>query len=133
MKVAYITGGATGIGKATIEHFVRKGIKVGFLDSNEQAARQFHNLIDNNQVLFFRGDVRKVEDIKLSLNETAKHFGNVNIIFANAGIHKPHTIFDVNEKEWDLIINTNLKGTVFTVKESLPHLIKSGGGSIVLM
>jgi NAD(P)-dependent dehydrogenase (short-subunit alcohol dehydrogenase family) len=54
-------------------------------------------------------------------------------VFLNAGIHRANSIFDITEEEWDLVINTNLKGMVFSLKQSVPYLIKNGGGSVVLM
>jgi len=128
MKVAFVTGGATGIGRATIEKFVREGIQVGFLDINEVRGRE----LDSDRVLFIPGDVRRIQDIKRAVELTVHRFGRLDIVFANAGIHRSNTISDLTEEDWDLIIDTNLKGLVFTVRETVPHLVAGGGGSIVL-
>ena len=129
MKVAFVTGGATGIGRATIEKFMREGIRVGFLDSNLVKGRE----LESDRVLFIPGDVRKIPDIKEAVERTVDRFGRLDIVFANAGIHRSNTISDLTEDDWDLVIDTNLKGLVFTVRETVPHLVAGGGGSIVLM
>ena len=129
MKVAFVTGGATGIGRATIEKFMREGIRVGFLDSNLVKGRE----LQSDRVLFIPGDVRKIPDIKEAVERTVDRFGRLDIVFANAGIHRSNTISDLTEDDWDLVIDTNLKGLVFTVRETVPHLVAGGGGSIVLM
>ena len=129
MKVAFVTGGATGIGRATIEKFVGEGIRVGFLDINEVKGPE----LESDRVVFIPGDVRKIPDIKRAVESTVHRFGRPDIVFANAGIHRSNTISDLTEEDWDLIIDTNLKGLVFTVRETVPHLIAGGGGSIVLM
>ena len=129
MKVAFVTGGATGIGKATIEKLVREGIRVGFLDNNLVKGRE----LESDRVLFIPGDVRKIPDIKRAVELTVHRFGRLDIVFANAGIHRSNTISELTEEDWDLIIDTNLKGLVFTVRETVPHLVAGGGGSIVLM
>lgn len=129
MKVAFVTGGATGIGRATIEKLVRESICVGFLDNNEVQGVE----LESDGVLFIPGDVRKIPDIKRAVELTVHRFGQLDIVFANAGIHRSNTISDLTEGDWDLIMDTNVKGLVFTVRETVPHLIASGGGSIVLM
>jgi 2-keto-3-deoxy-L-fuconate dehydrogenase len=129
MKVAFVTGGATGIGRATVEKFGREGIQVGFLDINEVEGQE----LDSDRVLFIPGDVRKIPDIKRAVELTVQRFGRLDIVVANAGIHRTNTIFDLTEEDWDLVIDTNLKGLVFTVRETVPHLVAGGGGAIVLM
>ncbi|MCX6000052.1 MAG: SDR family NAD(P)-dependent oxidoreductase [Chloroflexi bacterium] len=133
MKVAFVTGGASGIGLATVEKFIREGVGVGVLDRDERAGLALQSRYGTHQVLFTPGDVRTVADIGNAVKRTVAHFGHLDITFANAGIHRSNTILDVTEEEWQLVIDTNLKGVVFTVREAAPHLIGNGGGAIVLM
>jgi len=77
--------------------------------------------------------VRSTADIKDAVSKTVERFGKLDIIFANAGIHRLNTILNLTEEEWDLIMDTNLKGLVFTLREAVPYLIENGGGAIVLM
>lgn len=131
-QVTFVTGGACGIGKATIELFVSKGIKVGFLDANAEAGAQLAQQFSHDQVLFIHGDVSKVADIHHALEQTVKKFGGLTIIFANAGIHQMKSLHELTEQDWQKMIDVNLKGIVFTVKEGLPYLIKNNGGSIIV-
>ena len=133
MKVAFITGGSTGIGRATIEKFVRENMRVGFMDINERDGSDLQSEYGPDQVLFISGDVRSAADIKNAVSKTVERFGKLDIIFANAGIHRLNTILNLTEEEWDLIMGTNLKGLVFTLREVVPYLIENGGGAIVLM
>ena len=133
MKVAFITGRSTGIGRATIEKFVRENIRVGFLDINERDGSDLQSEYGPDQALFISGDVRSTADIKNAVSKTVERFGKLDIIFANAGIHCLNTILNLTEEEWDLIMDTNLKGLVFTLREVVPYLIENGGGAIVLM
>jgi len=133
MKAAFITGGATGIGKATVEKFIREGVKVAFLDMNEEGGLALRSRYGPSEVVFFPGDVRSISCLRCALEQTVTLFGKLDILFANAGISRPNTILDITEAEWDLIMDTNLKGVVFTLREGIPYLIANGGGAIVLM
>lgn len=131
-QVAFITGGASGIGAATVELFIRNGIKVGFLDFNKEIGTSFARQFSNEDVLFIHGDVSKVADIRSAIEQTVQKFGRLSIIFANAGIHQMKSLHELTEHDWQRIIDINLKGVVFTVKEGLPYLINNKGGSIIL-
>jgi NAD(P)-dependent dehydrogenase (short-subunit alcohol dehydrogenase family) len=132
-RVAFITGGASGIGAATVREFVRQNIKVGFLDLDRTKGRELASCFKPEEVLFIEGDVSKVSDIQNAIKQTVETFGHLNILFANAGIYDTKNLLELTEDAWHHLININLKGVVFTVKEGLPYLIKNGGGSIVLM
>ena len=133
MKAAFVTGGATGIGKAAIEKYVQHGVGVGFLDLNEEGGLALQSACGPSRAVFFPGDVRSISCVRSAIEKTVKLFGKLDILFANAGISRPNTILDLTEAEWDLIMDTNLKGMVFTLREGVPHLIANGGGAIVLM
>lgn len=133
MKVAFITGASTGIGRATLQKFVRENVRVAFMDMNEQDGMDLQNQYTDDQVLFLPGDVRSIPAITAAVEKAVSHFGKLDIVFPNAGVNRLNTILDITEEEWDLIIDTNLKGMVFTVRETVPYLIENGGGSIVLM
>lgn len=132
-QVAFVTGGASGIGAATVREFIHKNIKVGFLDMDGAKGKELAKDFSEEQVLFIEGDVSKVSDIRSAIEKTVEAFGHLNIIFANAGIYDTKNVLDVTEESWQKVIDINLKGVVFTVKEGLPYLIQNGGGSIVLM
>ena len=131
--VAFITGGASGIGAATVKKFVDKNIKVGFLDINKTLGIELASAYSPEELLFIEGDVSKIADIQKAIAQTVEKFGRLDIIFANAGIYLKKNLLDSSEEDWDHLMNINLKGVVFTVKEGLPYLLKNGGGSVVLM
>jgi NAD(P)-dependent dehydrogenase (short-subunit alcohol dehydrogenase family) len=133
MKTAFITGGSTGIGQACVDKFVQQDIRVGFLDNNRQAGATLQDRHGGDRVLFVAGDVSQRADVKNAIDRTVERFGQLDIIFTCAGIHRVNTIFDISEDVWDEVMNVNLKGTLFTLMEGVPHLQAGGGGAIVLM
>ena len=132
-RVAFITGGASGIGAATVRKFVQEKIKVGFLDVDRALGEALAAEFTPEEVLFIQGDVSQVADIRRAIGLTVDSFGYLDIIFANAGIYLAKNILQTSEEDWHRLIDINLKGVVFTVKEGLPYLIKNGKGSVVLM
>ena len=132
-RVIFVTGGASGIGAATIERLVKANIKVGFLDQDESTGVQLARRLGEDQVLFIPGSVAKVTDIDRAIEKTVATYGKLDGVFANAGIYQSKTVLEMSESDWDEVMQVNLKGTVFTVKTALPYLIRNGGGSIVLM
>jgi len=132
-KVVFVTGGSTGIGAATVEKFVREGWSVGFMDVNREAAEEVMQRVgDREQVVFVAGNVRVREDIHRAVVETVERFGRLDSVVANAGIHRKNTLLDISDEELDLMIQTNIYGTVNTLREAVPHMIASGGGSVVI-
>lgn len=132
MKTAFITGGATGIGAATVKKFVNQGYKVGFIDTNPQAADSLAIDLKEN-IYFYKGDVRKVSDQIAAIEGTIAKFGEIDAVFANAGIHQSNSILTATDEEIDTIIDINIKGIVITVRETAKKMKDSDGGSIVIM
>lgn len=132
-KVIFISGGATGIGAATIDRLVRTSHKVSFMDTNAKAASQLCQKYSSEVVQFVEGDVRRTQDIKTALAHCINKFSRIDGVFANAGIHQLKSILEMSEEDWQEVIDINLKGTVFTLKEAVPYLVKNGGGAVVLM
>ena len=133
MKTIFITGGSTGIGAASLKKFAREGWNVGFMDINRQAAMQLMDEVNcPEQMVFTEGNTRTRSDIRKAVENTVNKFGSLNSVFANAGIHRSNTILDISDEELDLMIQTNIYGTVNTLREAIPHIIDAGGGSIVI-
>jgi len=133
MKVSFITGGATGIGRASVEKLIQEGITVAFFDNNREESEKLITNYTNKQILFIEGDVNKLDDLDRAVKLTIQKFGRIDSVFANAGIHRSNSIFNITEEEWDLVLNTNLKSLVFTVKSCIPHIANQSKGSVVLM
>lgn len=133
MKSIFITGGSTGIGASCVEKFIRNGWNVTFMDINvEQASKLTCKLNAPDGLLFVKGNTCSREDIHHAVECAIEKFGRINSVFANAGIHRSNTLLDVSDEELDLMVQTNIYGTVNTLRECVPHIIESGGGSIVI-
>ncbi|HEV7298380.1 MAG TPA: SDR family NAD(P)-dependent oxidoreductase [Tepidisphaeraceae bacterium] len=134
-KVAFITGGASGIGKGTAIRFAQEGASIAIADMSEEDGRQVVGEIERNggRATFFKCDVSKDADVRAAIDGTVKSFGGLNIVFANAGINGVWTpIEELQPDEWDRTLNINLRGTYLTVHYAIPHLRKAGGGSVLI-
>jgi NAD(P)-dependent dehydrogenase (short-subunit alcohol dehydrogenase family) len=136
-KVAFITGAASGIGKATAIRFAREGANIGIADMPEQEkeAREAISEISRAgaKAIFLPCDVSQPEQVKHAIDDTVKSFGGLHIVFANAGVNGMWTpIEELKPEEWDKTLNINLKGTYLTVHYAIPHLRKAGGGSVLI-
>ena len=134
-KVAFVTGGASGIGRATALAFAQAGARVAVADVGEQANQETARLIEQNggRALAVRCDVTRGEDIKAALEKTVTTFGRLDFAFNNAGIEpkKPAATADYDEQEWNRIIDIDLRGVFLCMKHEIPLILKSGGGAIV--
>lgn len=132
-KVALVTGGTSGIGRATAVLFAREGARVVVVGRNEARGQQVVEEIEGagGTARFIRCDVRFVGDCRRAVEETLDAFGRLDILFNNAGVYYPNTILDCTEEEWDLTVDIGLKGTFLMSKYALPAMIAQGGGSIV--
>jgi NAD(P)-dependent dehydrogenase (short-subunit alcohol dehydrogenase family) len=132
-KVALITGGTSGIGEATALLFANEGAKVAVTGRNEKRGHAVTERIlnDGGQAIFLRTDVRKSDECRLAVEETVRCFNRLDVLFNNAGIFYPQNALDCTEKEWDLQIDTNLKGTFLMSKFALPGMIERGSGVII--
>lgn len=131
MKHIYISGGASGIGEASVRLFCKKGWHVSFSDLNAERGQSLAAELGEN-VFFFRLDSRDRAGLTDALKIVTAKFGPLKAVFANAGIHRRNNILNISDAELDLVIDTNIKGTVHTLQASLPFLIESGGGSVVI-
>ena len=134
-KVAFVTGGASGIGRAAALAFARAGAAVAVADVGEQANQETARLIERQggRVLAVRCDVTRGDDVKAALEKTAEAFERLDFAFNNAGIEpkKPAPTADYDEEEWNRIIDIDLRGVFLCMKHEIPLMLKSGGGAIV--
>ncbi len=129
-KVAVITGGAGGMGRATACLFAREGARVVVGDVDEAAGAGLAD--EPGEILFQRCDVSREGDIAALIATAEDSFGRLDTIFNNAGIEQPVTpTQDVSEALFDRVTGINLKGTFFGMKHALPALLRAGGGTIV--
>ncbi|MDW0116181.1 SDR family NAD(P)-dependent oxidoreductase [Sporosarcina thermotolerans] len=132
-KVAVITGGASGIGAATAELFVKEGAKVVLVDLNEEKGKAFEAELkgQNAEALFVKANITSEEDVQNVFKEAVKAFGKVDVVFNNAGIGRVHPTETLEYSEWRNTVNVDLDGVFLVAREALREMLKSGGGTIV--
>ena len=130
-KVAIVTGGASGFGKAIAETYAREGAKVMVADINGQGARDVASGIGNSAT-HIACDVSKKSDVDAMVAETVKVFGGVDIMVNNAGYtHKNQWLLNVTEEEFDRIFDVNVKAIYLSTLACVPEMEKRGGGVII--
>ena len=136
-KVAIITGGNSGIGKATAILFAAEGAKTIVSARRVEEGEDVVNEIlkSGGVATFVQADVSKSTDVKALIDKAVSLYGRIDCLFNNAGISgNPGTpITELDEAEWDQVININLKGVWLGMKYVIPVMQKNGGGSIVNM
>jgi len=132
-KVAIITGGASGIGRATSILFSKEGAKVIVADISSEKGEETVEYIKNQggEAIFIKTDVSKALEVEKMVKESVKAYGKLNILVNNAGIHDFGNVVSMSEEKWDKVMDVNLKGIFLCSKYSIPEMIKAGGGSIV--
>ncbi len=130
-KVAVVTGGASGIGEATVRLFRQEGAKVVISDVQEELGEALVKELGGNAA-FHRADVSKEVEVAALIERAVKEFGGLDILFNNAGFGGVlGPIEDTPENEYDLSMGILVGGVVFGMKHAVPHMKKRGGGSII--
>ena len=132
-KVAIITGGGSGIGRATAELFAREGAKVVVADYKAEIGRETVRAIKDagGEALFVEVDVSDSDQVKRLVQSALDAYGGINILFNNAGVLLFGTVQDTEEEAWNRLMSINLTGVFLCTKAVLPHMIEGGGGSII--
>ncbi|MGH9741784.1 MAG: SDR family NAD(P)-dependent oxidoreductase [Candidatus Acidiferrum sp.] len=132
-KVALITGGGTGIGRAIALAFGREGARVAVAGRREEKLQETLRELEKqgSEGLGVVCDVGKARDAEKAVEETAKKFGRLNVLVNNAGVLQASTIEGVSEEQWDKLMTINLKGPFLMCRAALPEFRKAGGGAIV--
>lgn len=131
-KVALITGGAMGIGKAVAARFLHDGAHVALSDLNEEQSRKtLGELHSAGHVIFLPGDVAVEADARRMVEATVSEFDRLDVLVNNAGITLSATVTETREADWDRVLAVNLKGIYLVSKYAIPHLAAAGGGSII--
>jgi len=135
-KVALVTGGAAGIGRATALAFAREGAKIVIADINVAGGEETVKMIRDagGEAIFIKTDVRISDEAKNMADRAVEAFGRLDIAFNNAGINEDAvTVSRCAEDSWERMIDTNLTGVFLCMKYELPKMRDSGGGCIVNM
>ncbi|GHA82835.1 SDR family NAD(P)-dependent oxidoreductase [Streptomyces tendae] len=122
---ALITGGTSGIGKATAELLHSRGYRVMVTGMDNVTSAELPE-----GVVVVRADARSLRDIDDAMDQARRHFGSLDLLFLNAGISRPGPMETTDEDTFDALFDTNVKGTFFTLQKALPLL--NQGGSVVI-
>ena len=132
-KRALITGGASGIGRATARLFAREGAAVCIADIDSAAGQGVADEImqEVGRAIFVRCDVTSAVDCQRTVQLTVANLGGIDILFNNAGIIRRASVVDTSEEEWDRVMAVNVKSIFLLGKYAIPHMINAGGGAVV--
>src|SRR5215217_4691409 len=134
-KAAIVTGGNTGIGKAVVLALAEAGANV-CIDyvTNEQATEDLEKKIValGDQAIGVDADVSKVEDLQRLVDETVKAFGHLDIMVNNAGVETRSSVLDTTEKQYDFVLNVNLKSAFFGTQLAAKQMVAQGGGGRII-
>ena|ERR1700722_3694631 len=132
-KVALITGGASGIGRATALLLASEGAAIALADVNAAAGRCVVDEIvrSGGRAFFEPTDVTQAAACRRMVERTIGEFGRIDILFNNAGIIRRATVLDLNEEDWDRVMAVNVKSIYLLSRAVIPHMQKAGGGTII--
>lgn len=133
-KVAIITGGGSGIGKASALAFAKEGMKVCVIDLKEERANETVKEIkeEGGEAIAVEVNITDEEQVRTGIERAVKHWGRLDVLYANAGING--TLAPIEKftlEDWNTTINTNLGGTFLTVKHAIPYMKKEGGSIVI--
>jgi len=131
-KIAIVTGAGSGIGRACALALAREDAKVALVGRRKDRLEEVAGEIGSS-ALVIAADVSKKEDVSRVLQQTARHFGGLNVLLNNAGVLHIGTAEEITEAQWDQTFNVNVRGVWLLSTAALPHMRKAGGGSIVNM
>jgi len=131
-KVALVTGGASGIGKATAELFAHEGARVAVADYSADGRDTVEAIkTAGGEAMFVSVDVSDTGQVTKMVEAVLQAYGRIDILFNGAGILYYGTLLETDEQAWNRVISINLGGTYLCCRAVLPHMIRQGGGSII--
>ncbi|MBO1019161.1 glucose 1-dehydrogenase [Methylobacterium sp. SD274] len=133
-KVVFVTGAASGIGRAAALAFAAEGARVAIADRSEETLEHLRAEIEavGGEVLAIRCDVSLPEEVEAAIARTVERFGRLDCAFNNAGVENRATpVHEIELDEWDRILGINLRGTFLCMKYELAQMVRQGGGVVV--
>jgi len=133
-KVVLITGATSGIGEATARAFAAEGAKVSFCGRRTQLGRKVEREIRaaGGEATYIRADVRVPQSVESFVDRTVRLYDGLDIAFNNAGIQTTALLHETTLEQWNDSTDTNARGVFLAMKYELPHMLRSGGGIIVV-
>lgn len=132
-KSAIITGGASGIGRATAELFAQEGVLVAIVDINDVDGLSLVQDINTNggKAIYLHCDVTQAEDCRRAVQETIEQLGGLDILFNNVGVIRRADVIETSEADWDMVMAVNVKSVFLMSKYAIPPMEVKGGGVII--
>ena len=133
-KVVVVTGGASGIGQACAREFSARHAAVAIVDRDEKKGQEACDQIREAGFIadYFHCDLTRARQVEGAIDGIEARFGGVDVLVSNAGIQRYGTVVTLSEQEWDEVLDANLKSAFLVSKYAIPHMLKRGGGSVVL-
>lgn len=133
-KVAVITGGASGIGRAMAERFAEEGMRIVLADIEADALAKAETSMRNDgaDVMAVQTDVSKESDIEHLAKKVVEKYGTVHVLCNNAGVGVVGTAWDIAAEDWDWVMDVNLGGVVYGIRHFVPIMLRSGEGGHVV-
>ena len=141
-KVAVVTGGGRGIGRAIVEAYLEEGARITLTAAREKA--EIEDVVREagpERALALIADVTNPEECERVVAETVEHFGEVNVLVNNAGrgmkyvspdfLTEPSRFWETDPKTWKMVVDTNVNGPFFMARAVVPRMLEQGGGSII--
>jgi NAD(P)-dependent dehydrogenase (short-subunit alcohol dehydrogenase family) len=134
-KVAVVTGGAMGIGEATVRCFAELGASVAILDRDRTAGERTLQSLrsEGKHVEFYPCDVASPAQMEAALNSAVRDLGGIDVLVSNAGIQRYGDVVTTTDELWDEVMAVNLKGCFHAAKYSVPHMMRRSSGVIVVV
>ncbi|MDR7523758.1 MAG: SDR family NAD(P)-dependent oxidoreductase, partial [Armatimonadota bacterium] len=131
-RVALVTGGSSGLGRATVAALVRAGARVAFTyRSNAAGAQALVADLAPAEMIALQGDVTSDADVARFIAQTVAHFGRLDILVNNAGITRDTLVLRMQPADWQAVLDVNLTGAVRCCRHALPHLLASKSGRVI--
>lgn len=132
-KIAIITGGGSGIGKATALKFAEQGAHVIIWDISDDRGKEVAQQINNNggQAEFFHVDTTHKSHIESAAQSIFNTYGHIDILINNAGITKDATLLKMTDEQWDQVISVNLTGVYHCIRIIAPYMVQNNYGRII--
>jgi NAD(P)-dependent dehydrogenase (short-subunit alcohol dehydrogenase family) len=134
-KIAIVTGGAMGIGAATVQKLCELGASVAILDRDAEAAKTTADALvkAGHRASFFPCDVSRESDTKDAVDSVVQHYGALHVLVSNAGIQRYGDVTQTSTEVWDEIFDVHVKGCFHVTRFGIPAMLKTGGGAIVVV
>ncbi|MET3194789.1 3-oxoacyl-ACP reductase FabG [Bacillus sp. OAE603] len=130
-KVAFVTGGSRGIGKAIVGLFASEGAKVAIIDINDDALKQTAEEFKQFEIYTKRVNVVDGSEVQTAIKEVFDTYGAIDIVVNNAGVIRDNLLFKMTDSDWDTVMDVHLKGSFNVVRAAQEYMVKQKYGRII--